>query len=126
MEPFDKSFKDLSLRIVNATMNVFLAIATNAQFMPTARKFHYQFNLRDFSKIIQNLTLAQPNLYKADPLGVVRMWAHECHRVWRDRLITDQDVDMYMNFMANGIKEFPDMKAEEIFAEPLLYTSYVL
>jgi hypothetical protein len=52
MEPFDKSFKDLPLRIVNATMNVFLSIATNAQFMPTARKFHYQFNLRDFSKII--------------------------------------------------------------------------
>jgi dynein heavy chain len=28
--------------------------------------------------------------------------------------------------MANGIKEFPEMKSEEIFAEPLLYTSYVL
>jgi len=41
MLTFDKSFKDLSLRIVNATMTVFLAIATNAQFMPTARKFHY-------------------------------------------------------------------------------------
>jgi len=107
-------------------MNVFLAIATNAQFMPTARKFHYQFNLRDFSKIIQNLTLAQPALYKGNPLGVVRMWAHECHRVWRDRLITDQDVESYMGFMANGCKEFPDMKPDEIFAEPLLYTSYVL
>jgi dynein heavy chain len=54
------------------------------------------------------------------------MWAHECHRVWRDRLITDADVEAYMGFMANGIKEFPDMKSEEIFAEPLLYTSYVL
>jgi dynein heavy chain len=106
-------------------MNVFLAIATNAQFMPTARKFHYQFNLRDFSKIIQNLTLAQPAVYKGNPLGVVRMWAHECHRVWRDRLITDQDVESYMGFMTNGCKEFPDMKPDEIFAEPLLYTSYV-
>lgn len=107
-------------------MTVFLAIANNAQFMPTARKFHYQFNLRDFSKIIQNLTLAQANLYKNDPLGVVRMWAHECHRVWRDRLITDSDVEMYMGFMANGVKDLGDMKAEDIFAEPLLYTSYVL
>jgi len=80
-------------------MNVFLAIATNAQFMPTAKKFHYQFNLRDFSKIIQNLTLATPALYKANPLGLVRMWAHECHRVWRDRLITDGDIEAYMVFM---------------------------
>jgi dynein heavy chain len=60
--------------------------------------------LRDFSKIIQNLTLAQPALYKGNPLGVVRIWAHECHRVWRDRLITDADVEAYMGFMANGIK----------------------
>jgi len=30
-----------------------------------------------------------------------------------------------MNFMNNGCKEFPDIKPEEIFAEPLLYTSYV-
>lgn len=70
-------------------MTVFLAIANSAQFMPTAMKFHYQFNLRDFSKIIQNLMLAQPNHYKQNPLGIVRMWVHECHRVWRDRLITE-------------------------------------
>lgn len=53
------------------------------------------------------------------------MWAHECHRVWRDRFITDADVELYMTFMNNGSKEFPDMKPDEIFAEPLLYTSYV-
>lgn len=39
-------------------MTVFLGIANSAQFMPTARKFHYQFNLRDFAKIIQNVMLA--------------------------------------------------------------------
>lgn len=79
---FEKSVACLSEKIVNATMTVFLGIATNAQFMPTARKFHYQFNLRDFSKITQNIMLAQPNHYRGDPLGIVRLWAHECHRVW--------------------------------------------
>jgi dynein heavy chain len=67
--------------------------------MPTAKKFHYQFNLRDFSKIIQNLMLAQPQLYKTNPLGIARMWAHECHRVWRDRLIMDADIELYNTFM---------------------------
>jgi hypothetical protein len=30
-----------------------------------------------------------------------------------------------MVFMGNGCKEFTDMKPEEIFAEPLIYTSFV-
>jgi dynein heavy chain len=106
-------------------MTVFLAIANSAQFMPTAMKFHYQFNLRDFSAIIQNLMLAQPNMYKQNPLGLVRMWVHECHRVWGDRLITEADRESYSNFMTNGLKEFSELKPEDIHAEPLIYTSYV-
>ena len=57
---FEPNIAGLTLRIVNATMGVFIAIATSPQFMPTARKFHYQFNLRDFSKIVQNMMLSQP------------------------------------------------------------------
>jgi dynein heavy chain len=55
---FEKNLSDLTPKIINATMTVFLGIANSAQFMPTARKFHYQFNLRDFAKIIQNVMLA--------------------------------------------------------------------
>jgi dynein heavy chain len=52
MRTFDKTCAELSRKIVNATMTVFLAIANAPQFAPTATKFHYQFNLRDFSNII--------------------------------------------------------------------------
>lgn len=100
-------------------------IARSPQFMPTARKFHYQFNLRDFSKITMNLMNAQAHIFKGQPLQLVRMWAHECHRVWLDRLLFPEDVDAYMNMMRVGIKQFPDMKEELIFEEPLVYTSFV-
>jgi hypothetical protein len=43
---------------------------------------------------------------------MIRLWAHECHRVWRDRLIVDVDVEAYMNYMGTAIKEFPDFKPE--------------
>jgi dynein heavy chain len=111
-ETFDKQLHDLCPKLINATMGVFLSIANSAQFAPTAIKFHYQFNLRDFARIVQNLLLAGPTHYKGNPLGIVRMWAHECHRVWHDRLIFDADRELYMNFMRNGIKEFGDFKEE--------------
>jgi dynein heavy chain len=77
------------------------------------------------ARIVQNLLLALPQHYKGNPLGLVRMWAHECHRVWHDRLIFDADRDAYMNFMRAGLKEFPDFKEEAVFEEPLIYTSFV-
>lgn len=94
--------------------------------MPTARKFHYQFNLRDFSKIIQNIMNAQPHVFKSNPLMLARLWTHECHRVWLDRLLFPEDVEAYMGFMNGALKNFPgDMKPEMIFEEPLLFTSFV-
>jgi dynein heavy chain len=125
LRTFDKGNADLSRRIINATMTVFLSVANAPQFAPTARKFHYQFNLRDFSRIVENIMLAQPGHYRGQPLGLIRMWAHECHRVWRDRLIDEDDEKLYMTYMANAIKEFTDVKADDIFEEPLLYTSFV-
>lgn len=112
-------------KLVAATQQVFTSIATSPQFMPTARKFHYQFNLRDFSKIIQNLMLSQPSIYRGNPLGIVRMWAHEIYRVFYDRLITDEDRDLFMNFMRAGMKNFDSFKEEQILEQPLIYTSFV-
>jgi len=53
------------------------------------------------------------------------LWAHECHRVWRDRLIDEDDEKLYMTYMTNATKEFTDVKVDDIFEEPLLYTSFV-
>jgi dynein heavy chain len=115
----------LTFKLVAATTTVFWGVATSPQFMPTARKFHYQFNLRDFSKIVQNLKLAQAAPYKSNPLGIIRMWVHECNRVWLDRLIYAADIDLYKVLMEAALKEFPDVKVEAAFETPLIYTSYV-
>jgi dynein heavy chain, axonemal len=122
---FDSKCQDLAPKLVNATVAVFMGLALSPQFMPTALKFHYQFNIRDCGKIVQNLMLAQASVYKGNLPGLARMWAHECHRVWLDRLRFDEDVNAYMNFMRNGIKELNEFKEEVIFEEPLIYTSFI-
>ena len=43
---------------------MFNKMAKDSQLKPTAKKFHYQFNMRDFAKIVQNIMLAQANVYK--------------------------------------------------------------
>jgi dynein heavy chain len=121
---FDAQCASLTPKIINATMAVFLAIATSPQFMPTAKKFHYQFNLRDFSKIVQNVMLSQPAHYRGNALGVVRMWVHECMRVFHDRLIFDEDREAFMNFLKSALREF-DFKEDAILELPLIYTSFV-
>jgi dynein heavy chain len=122
---FDQQCIKVAPKLVSATVAVFSGIALSPVFAPTASKFHYQFNMRDVAKISQNIMLAQPSSYKQNPLGLVRMWAHECHRVWLDRLLFEEDVNLYMNFMRNGLKELVDFKEEQVFEQPLIYTSFI-
>jgi dynein heavy chain len=124
-QSFDQQCINVAPKLVSATVSVFNGLALSPQFAPTAIKFHYQFNMRDVAKIVQNIMLAQPTSYKQNPTGLVRMWAHECHRVWLDRLLFDEDVAMYMNYMRNGLKELTEYKDEVVFAEPLIYTSFI-
>ena len=42
------------------------------------------------------------------------MWAHEILRVFYDRLIVEEDRDMFMNFMRAGMKNFEQFKEEQI------------
>jgi dynein heavy chain len=64
-------------------------------------------------------------MYKGNRLGIARMWAHECHRTWLDRLIKPEDVKAYDGFVKEGIRAFGDIKEDDILAEPLIFTSYV-
>lgn len=92
--------------------------------MPTAKKFHYQFNLRDFSKIVQNVMLSQAPHYRGNALGLVRMWVHECMRVFHDRLIFPEDRETFMSFLKTALREF-EGKEETILEQPLIYTSFI-
>lgn len=122
---FDAKCQALTQRIINATTITFTQLANSPQFMPTAKKFHYQFNLRDFSKIIQNMMQANPAHYRGRDLDLARLWVHECMRIFDDRLIFDEDREMFMNFLKNGLKEFNEYKEEVLLEGPLCYTSFV-
>ena len=74
--------------MVDATVEVYQTIA--ADLLPIPAKSHYTFNVRDLAKVFQGISYATPERFET-PLKVVRLWAHECLRVFHDRLIDDKD-----------------------------------
>lgn len=76
-----KSIENLRDSIVNSTIELYKAIASSKQLLPTPAKSHYIYNLRDISKVFQGISKASSKSYK-DENDFLKLWAHECQRVF--------------------------------------------
>uniref|UniRef100_A0A3Q3AWS9 Dynein axonemal heavy chain 11 n=1 Tax=Kryptolebias marmoratus TaxID=37003 RepID=A0A3Q3AWS9_KRYMA len=63
-------------------------------FLPTAIKFHYTFNLRDISNVLQGILLAGSDSVR-ESTDLVMLWLHESHRVYSDRLVDAKDLQLF-------------------------------
>ncbi|CAM9825069.1 unnamed protein product [Heterosigma akashiwo] len=58
--------------------------------LPTPSKFHYNFNMRELSRVFTGV-LRAPKESVADGVALVRLWRHECLRTFADKLTTLED-----------------------------------
>lgn len=79
-------------------------------FQATASKFLYGFNLRDLSALFKGLLLSTPETVQTS-LSLVRLWAHEAHRVYGDRLNDDKDADMFKKALVDTVKKCFDRQS---------------
>ena len=95
-------------------------------FLPTAIKFHYQWNLRELSAVTQGLCLATPDYYN-QPLMLARLWLHEVHRVYSDRLVNETDSSRF-DEMVGRISQsfFEDLDTEALQSLPLTFTTFAI
>ncbi|KAK7493483.1 hypothetical protein BaRGS_00015194 [Batillaria attramentaria] len=85
---FDSVFMRNGKLLVQSTMDVYKESIN--KFLPTPTKSHYVFNLRDFARVIKGVLLVPPtHMHESEKLW--RLWVHEVHRVFYDRLIDEQD-----------------------------------
>lgn len=88
LSSFPKNIREMCGVLVKQTLDIHSSVAL--KFIPSTKKFHYQFNLRDLSNIFQGLCQSQPRCGYT-PKIMVKLWQHECSRVIGDRLISPQD-----------------------------------
>ena len=84
-------------QVVESTIIVYRTILE--QLKPTPSKSHYTFNLRDLSKVFSGIVNSDPKRIQ-DADTFFRLWIHENHRVFQDRLINDQDRQWFDDLLA--------------------------
>eukprot|EP00912_Choanoflagellata_sp_UC4_P002386 UC4_evm3s1504 len=106
---------------VSANLSIFNSIIS--ELRPTPAKSHYTFNLRDFAKIFQGMLMVhKPSIAEKDDL--IRLFIHESNRVYRDRLINDEDRSWFDETVKNKIKSFDREYDEVVTQDPLLYGDF--
>ena len=67
--------------------------------LPLPRKAHYLFNMRQVSEIIQGLFSVPADIIdtqKEKLTSLKRLWIHEVMRVFSDRLINEEDKNLFI------------------------------
>lgn len=114
--PFVSEVKKLLDAVVSATLELYQSAVKS--LLPTPKKSHYTFNLRDFARIVQGIILVVAS-DQFTATSLVKLWAHESLRVIGDRLVDDEDREWFneaqkkiiiKHFAANFDKVFASLK----------------
>ncbi|KAG8573239.1 hypothetical protein GDO81_012334 [Engystomops pustulosus] len=93
-------------------------------FLPTAIKFHYIFNLRDIANIFQGILFATPDCLKQSN-DLVQLWLHESSRVYGDKLVEAKDSELFRKLLHDTARKYFDgLEDHVLFREPLIFCHF--
>eukprot|EP00965_Chrysotila_dentata_P078922 2602070-Pleurochrysis_carterae.AAC.2 len=123
LQSMSKDLQPLTTPIVAATIAMYTT--TCEVLRPTPAKPHYTFNLRDVSKVIQGVLMADKRRVTTKE-QLVKLWTHECARVFADRLINDDDRNWFLAETKKVVKDKFSMSYESAVpsGEQLLYCNF--
>ena len=93
--------------------------------LPTPAKAHYAFNLRDLAKVFQGCLGADVKELTAVS-DIVRLWIHECNRVFADRFINDDDRGWFNKLIVGQVKEQFNLEYSDLVTGRLLFGDYIV
>lgn len=89
---FKNTIQDWVPTVIKATLTIHGEVERN--FRKTAQNFHYEFNVRHLTNVFQGLLGAKVEAIK-EPDHFVKLWVHECERIYGDRLVNADNLKTY-------------------------------
>ena len=111
LQEFEEDIKPLGVPITQATIDVYNYVSV--RFLPTPTKMHYLFNMRDMAKVYQGMMRANKN-YHDRKESMIRLWIHECYRVFADRLVEEKDRIMFNELITGKLASMFDVSFHSI------------
>jgi dynein heavy chain len=99
---FDDEIKPMGKGIASATLSLYKQVVT--KFLPTPKKCHYLFNMRDIAKVVQGIRMSNRHGFLTSD-SVLRLWCHELLCVFSDRLATLADQDHFRKLVDQALAE---------------------
>ena len=113
---WSKDSRAIAEQVTNAAIKLHKLVSK--QFLPTAIKFHYQWNMREMSNVFQGLCNSVQREHDK-PTELIRLWIHECDRVFRDRMTNEADVKLYDDILQSVVSSsFGDVKIDDLAPSP--------
>jgi dynein heavy chain len=107
--------------MTQATIEIYDAVTTS--LLPIPSKSHYIFNLRDMSKVFQGLLQPHPESFDNQD-AMVRLWVHECYRVFYDRLVDEKDRTWFRNLVSDKLAGLFGQSWSKLFKNALVPTLF--
>nr|XP_058139450.1 dynein axonemal heavy chain 9 isoform X3 [Dasypus novemcinctus] len=102
---FPASLQKSIPQLISLALTFHQRIATT--FLPTAIKFHYFFNLRDFANIFQGILFSSVECIKSSQ-DLVKLYLHESNRIYRDKMVEEKDFDLFDKIQTEVVKKIFD------------------
>ena len=99
---FDDEIKPMGKGIATATLNLYKKVVK--KFLPTPKKCHYLFNMRDIAKVVQGIRMSDRHSFLSSD-SILRLWAHELLCVFSDRLATHDDQTAFRALVDGALAE---------------------
>jgi dynein heavy chain len=95
---FNEEVRNLIPKLPSVTRKLWQS--TKTKMLPTPAKFHYIFNLRDLSRIVEGMLNTSSEVVTSAKV-LMNLWEHECCRVLPDRFTNFEDIDWFTKQLIN-------------------------